>query len=74
MMHAILIEAVLKNGTLLLSRCRDFLAMFPQTSSVLVTREMAYDYQERYRTFQLFDTFPHHQQTCTSHLLKLHVV
>lgn len=47
MRHAILVEALLKNGTLMLSRCCDFLAMFPQSSSVLVTRAMAYDHEER---------------------------
>lgn len=43
MRHAILVEALLKNGTLVLSRCSDFLAVFLQTSSILVTRAVAYD-------------------------------
>ena len=47
MRHAILVEALLKNKSLLLSGCCDFLAMFPQTSSVLITRAMAYDTEER---------------------------
>ena len=45
--HTILVEALLKNGRMVLSRCNDFLAIFPQTPSILVTRGMAYDNEKR---------------------------